>query len=98
MTLSIFIQNSMTFPEIPENFKIPENPWHFHDCGNPVLSSEGKYNINFRPAWYPSVSGKSPPLYRLVSRSPGISACQVVEVHLLQEMKIHVSILKKNAT
>ncbi len=30
MKLSIF-----TFPEIPENFKIPENPWLFHDCGNP---------------------------------------------------------------
>ncbi len=36
MTLPIFSQNSMTFPEIPENFKIPENPWLFHDRGNPV--------------------------------------------------------------
>ncbi len=30
MTLSIFSQNSMTFPEIPENL------WLFHDRGNPV--------------------------------------------------------------
>ena len=36
MTLSIFSKNSMTFPEIPENFKIPENPWLLHDRGNPV--------------------------------------------------------------
>ncbi len=35
MTLSIFSQNSMTFPEITQNFKIPENPWLFHDSGNP---------------------------------------------------------------
>ena len=36
MTLSIFSQNFMSFPEIPENFKIPENPRLFHDRGNPV--------------------------------------------------------------
>ncbi len=36
MTLRNISQNSMTFPEIPENFKIPEIPWLFHDCGNPV--------------------------------------------------------------
>ena len=39
MTLSICSQNSMTFPEIPENLKIPENPWLFHDRGNPDLYS-----------------------------------------------------------
>ncbi len=39
MTLSIFSQISMTFPEIPENFKIPENPWLFHDRGNPAPAS-----------------------------------------------------------
>ncbi len=33
-----FRRNSMTFPEIPENFKIPEIPWLFHDRGNPVNS------------------------------------------------------------
>ncbi len=43
MTLSIFSQNSMTFPEIPENFKIPENPWLFHDRGNPVLLAYGTH-------------------------------------------------------
>ncbi len=37
MTLSIFSENSMTFPEIPENFKNLENPWLFHDHGNPVF-------------------------------------------------------------
>ncbi len=35
MTLQNFSQNSMTFPEIPENLKIPEIPWLFHDHGNP---------------------------------------------------------------
>ncbi len=37
MILPNLSQNSMTFPEIPENFKIPEIPWLFHDRGNPVL-------------------------------------------------------------
>ena len=37
MTLSIFSQNSMSFPEIPELFNIPENPWLSHDRGNPVI-------------------------------------------------------------
>ncbi len=32
----IFSKNSMSFPENPEKFKIPENPWLFHDRGNPV--------------------------------------------------------------
>ncbi len=36
MTLRNFSQISMTFPEIPENFKIPESPWLFHDRGNPA--------------------------------------------------------------
>ncbi len=46
-TLSILSQNSMTFPEIPENFKIPENPWLFHDRGNPVLFGKaGGYSLN----------------------------------------------------
>ncbi len=35
MTLRNFSQNSMTFPEFPENFKIPEIPWLFHDRCNP---------------------------------------------------------------
>ena len=34
MTGQNFSQNSMTFPEIPENFKIPEIPWFFHYRGN----------------------------------------------------------------
>ncbi len=34
MALSIFSQNSMTFPEIPEN------PWLFHDRGNPEFRSK----------------------------------------------------------
>ncbi len=37
MTLSIFSQNSITFPEIPENFKIAENPWLFHNRDNAVI-------------------------------------------------------------
>ena len=36
-TVINFRRNSMTFPEIPENFKIPEIPWLFHDRGNPAL-------------------------------------------------------------
>ena len=40
MTMSICSQNSMTFQEIPENFKIPENPGLFHDRGNPVILNE----------------------------------------------------------
>ncbi len=35
----------MTFPEIPENFKIPEIPWLFHDRGNPGLA--GQYAFLF---------------------------------------------------
>ena len=38
MTLANFNLNSMTFREIPEIFKIPEIPWLFPDCGNPVFS------------------------------------------------------------
>ena len=35
MTLPNLRQNSMTFPEIPEKFKISEIPWLLHDRGNP---------------------------------------------------------------
>ncbi len=41
MTQSIFSKNSMTFPEITENFKITENPWLFHDRGNPASLTPG---------------------------------------------------------
>ena len=34
--------NPMTFPEITENFKIPQIPWFFHDHGNPVVSDHYK--------------------------------------------------------
>ncbi len=37
MTLPNFSENSMSFPEIPENVKIREIPWVFHDRGNPVI-------------------------------------------------------------
>ena len=35
MTLTNSSQNSMTLPEIPENYKITEIQWMFNDCGNP---------------------------------------------------------------
>ncbi len=65
MTLPNLSQNSINFPEIPENFKIPEIPWLFHDRGNPVYSAydnlmnEVKNMLSFgiRPHWNPLMYG-----------------------------------------
>ena len=47
MTQPNLRQNSMTFPEIPENFKFPEIPWLFHDRGNPGIHESGREWIFF---------------------------------------------------
>ena len=55
MTLCNFSHNSMSFPETPENFKIPEIPWLFHDHGNPATAKP--YQIKRKRRWQLQVLG-----------------------------------------